>query len=111
MLKRFPVTKKNDEVGYTPIQCYVLTDSHGDRDGPHPCIDYDTLDRVMRGKENINLQIKMWVEGVIEGTSFPTEIKEWTKDYPEWVFKSFLNQLHKEVTKKIGFVPTFMRNI
>lgn len=109
MTKRFPVNKKNDEIGYTPIQCYVLMDSHGDRSGPYPCVDYDTLDKIMRGKENVNLQIKMWVEGCLEGTSFVFEIKEYTKEYPEWVLKSFINQLHREIIKKIGFVPTFMK--
>lgn len=109
MTKRFPVNQKNDRIGYTPIQCYVLMDSHGDREGPYPCVDYDTLDKIMRGKENVNLQIKMWVDSVMEGTSFVSEIKELTVDYPEWVFTSFVNQLHREIKKKIGFVPTFMK--
>jgi len=109
MLKRFPVTKQGDPEGYDPIQCYVLIDSHGERSGPHPCNDPDTLDKVLRGKENVNLQIKMWVESVMDSTLWPEEVKEYTKDYPEWVFKSFLNQLHREIVKKIGFVPTFMK--
>lgn len=111
MLKRYPITKKNDEVGYTPIQCYVLTDSHGDRDGPHPCIDYDTLDKVMKGKENVNLQIAMWVDSCVQDPLLlmPDEVKEITKDYPEWVFKAYINKLNRDYIKKHGWCPNFIR--
>jgi hypothetical protein len=95
MLSRSPVNRKGDSDGYTPIQCYVLMDSHGERSGPHKCTDYDTLDRVMRGKGNVNLQIKMWIDGVREGTLTKFEVQEWTKEYPEWVYKSFLNQYYR----------------
>lgn len=109
MLSYTPTKQEGNPDGYTPIQCYVLMDSHGDRSGPYPCKDYDTLDRVIRGKENVNLQIKMWVEGVLEGTTFIEEIKDCTKEYPEWVFKSFINQLSRENFKKHGWIPTFIR--
>lgn len=96
MLSRTKITKVGDPTGYTPIECYVLLDSHGEIDRTSlPCTDYDTLDRVLRGKGNVNLQIKMWIDGVMEGTFFKFEIKEWTKDYPEWVYKSFENQLKR----------------
>lgn len=111
MLKRFPVKEQPDPNGYSPIQCYVLMDSHGDRSGPYPCTDPDTLDRVLRGKENSNLQIKMWVDTCLENPLLlmPDEVKEYTKDSPEWFFKSYINQLNREYFKKHGWVPTFIR--
>jgi hypothetical protein len=96
MLSRSPVKTVNDPNGYTPIECYILLDSVGK--GPFPCTDYDTLDRVMKGKENVNLQIKMWIEGILDRTLFVCEVQEYTKDYPEWVFRSFENQLAKHKT-------------
>ncbi len=54
MLKRYPVKEQGDLEGYTPIQCYVLMDSHGECSGPYPCTDPDMLDKVLRGKENAN---------------------------------------------------------
>jgi hypothetical protein len=83
-------------------------DSHGERSGPYPCQDYDILDKVQRGKGNVNLQIETWVDGVIDSTTHPEEVLEWIKDYPEWVTTSFIRQLHKKAVKVIGFVPTFM---
>ncbi len=111
MLKRTPIKQEGDPNGYTPIQCYVLMDSHGERSGPYPCTDYDALDRVQKGKGNLNLQIQMWLETTLEEPLclMPDELKEITKDYPDWVFKSYINRLSKEYLKKHGWTPTFIR--
>lgn len=114
MLSRRRITKCGDKHGYSPQQCYVLIDSHGERSGPYPCIDYDVLDRVLKGKENLNLQIKMWVDTTVEDpiALLPSEVKKMTFDYPEWVYKSYINKLQKRYIDKIGWVPTFInRNI
>lgn len=109
MISRLPSKQINDPNGYSPIQCYVLVDSHGERSGPHPCTNYDTLNRVLNGKKGVNLQITMWIEGVMDGTTFVEEIKEWTKEYPKWVFESFIRQLSKVYFQKHGWIPTFIR--
>jgi hypothetical protein len=111
MLSRRKVTTPGDPQGYTPIQCYVLMDSHGERSGPYPCTDYDTLDRVLKGKENVNLQIKMWIDTTIENSLvlMPDEVREITKECPEWVFNSYINRLSKQYFQKHGWTPTFIR--
>ncbi len=109
MIHRTQSKEVDDPDGYTPIQCFVLIDSHGERNGPYPCTDHNTLNRVLNGKKGVNLQIAMWVEGVMDGTTFPKEVKDWTKDYPEWVFESFIRKLCKVYFQKHGWIPTFIR--
>ena len=108
MLSRKRVERPPDLDGYSPIQAFVLLDSHGELDKEFRCTDYDTLDKVLKGKENVNLQIAMWIEGCFDTTISVKEVREWTKNYPEWVFKSFRNRLDRMAQSKIGFVPKFM---
>lgn len=93
MLSRTRIKRVGHSFGYSPIECFLLIDSGGYKNCSYLCTDYDTLDKVLRGKQNINLQIAMWVEGYIDGTTSRFEIQEWTKDYPPWVYKSFLNKI------------------
>lgn len=90
MLSRLKCKIIPDPNGYSPLECFTVLDCTNET---LPCTDPETLDKAIHGKRNINLQIKMWVEGVLEGTTFVFEVKEWTELYPEWVFKSFLRQL------------------
>lgn len=103
-----PSKQKDDPNGYSPIQCFVLIDSHGERNGPYPCTDTETLEIALNGKKGVNLQIAMWIEGVIEGTIFVEEVREWTREYPDWVFKGFINQLRKKHIEKLGWIPMFV---
>ena len=94
-----------DPDGFSPLQCYYYHDSRGIT---LPCNEPVALNRALNGKKGINLQILMWVEGCLEGTFFPSEFYYLCKTYPAWVWKSFLNQLHKERLSKFGWIPTFM---
>lgn len=93
MLSRRKIARRGHSFGYKPVECFKLIDSGGYKNCSYLCTDYDELDRSLRGKENVNLQISMWVDGYKDKTLFKHEVEEWTKDYPEWVFKSFINRI------------------
>ena len=105
MVKRFPIKQESDVNGYSPIECFVKFDSTGKIP---PCNDLDTLDKIFKGKENVNLQITLWSSGVVEGCSTLNEIKECCQEYPEWVYTSVVNQVERHFRKTIGFIPKFI---
>lgn len=109
MISYFPTKQEGDPNGYTPIQCYVLIDSHGERSGPFPCTDYQTLEKVLKGKGNVNLQIQMWVETTMDSPLVlsPDEVKSF--GHPDWVFDSYIRRLSKEWSNKHGWLPSFIR--
>lgn len=52
-----------------------------------------------QAKDTLNLIIKMWVEDIVNERAIlqPREVWEWCYKYPKWVWKSFANQLHKNI--------------
>jgi hypothetical protein len=57
----------------------------------------DLLRRVLTCKASVNLHIKMWAEGVREGTMFPSDISQIVADTgaPTWVSEAVLRQANK----------------
>lgn len=105
----WPNKTENSVEGYSPIECFVYFDTHGEE---LPCDDVEKYNLILHGKEMINLQIKMWVDTTYEIpiTLMPNEVREYTKDYPSWVYESYIRQLSKLYKTKIGFVPSFVKN-
>jgi len=104
----WPVNEVSDPNGYTPSQCFVYSDSYGDR-SPLPCTDIIKLRKLQHGKKMVNMQIKMWVETTLEIplSLMPSEVKEITKEYPSWVYESYIRQLKKKFEETRGYVPSF----
>jgi hypothetical protein len=107
MTPMWPVKEISDPNGYTPIECHVYQETYGKI---IPCNDIVKLRQVQHGKKMVNLQIKMWVDTTIELpiTLLPTEVKEICRDYPNWVFQSYMQQLKKRHTLLHGFVPKYI---
>ena len=65
-----------------------------------PTRNLEEVRRALAGKKSLNLQIKMWAEGL--GREFSiSEIKEYIKELnlPEWVFTATINQAIKLIKK------------
>ncbi len=79
-----------------------------------PTREWDLVKRVQEGKMSVNLQIKLWSEGMWDKQLqcplfFPNEIYDYCREYPKWVYKSVIEQTKKRVMKDIGFIPTWLR--
>ena len=79
-----------------------------------PTREYDLVKRVHEGKESVNLQIKLWSEGMWDRQLgcplfFPQEIREYCLGYPLWVYKAVINQTKKRVLEDVGFIPTWLK--
>ena len=51
----------------------------------------------------------MWDKQLQCPLFFPNEIREYCQGYPDWVYKSVINQTKKRVLEDIGFVPTWLK--
>ena len=70
--------------------------------------------KAIEGKESVNLQIKIWSEGMWDKQLqcplfFPEEIFDYCQGYPGWVFKSVMEQTEKRVMTDLGFIPTWLK--
>ena len=67
---------------------------------------------IKQAKEFLNLTIKMWVESCLDMPhAFDFEgIKTECDNMLPYLWKGFVNQLHKEYINQIGFVTTFIKN-
>ena len=79
-----------------------------------PTREWDLVKRVQEGKMSLNLQIKMWSEAMWDKQLqcplfFPSEIAEYCRDYPKWVYKAVIEQTKKSLLRDIGFIPTWLR--
>lgn len=79
-----------------------------------PTREPELVRRGMEGKESVNLQIKIWSEGMWDKQLqcplfFPNEIYDYCRGYPSWVYKSVIEQTKKRVMEDIGFIPTWLR--
>lgn len=82
-----------DENGFSAKECFWLWDSQGKVE---PCREPELLKSILKCKGSINLHIKMWAEGIHEGTLFKFEFEEdFMKEFelPDWVKISVYNQV------------------
>lgn len=79
-----------------------------------PTREWDLVKRAQEGKESVNLQIKLWSEGMWDKQLqsplfFPKEISEYCRGYPHWVFKAVIEQTKKRVLDDLGYIPTWLK--
>ena len=96
-----------DPRGKSALECWYSADTHGVK---LPCSQPEILEKVIRTKKSVNLQIKLWAEDIANGNLLTqSELWTWIPDYPEWVFKAVVEQAGKILKEKIGFIPRFAR--
>ena len=83
--------------GKTAKEVFFILDSTGTLE---PCCDPKLLRKVIIFKKSLNFHIKQWVEGYDDMYMGVDEyLREFDKP-PQWVGKSFRNQLKKKFLKK-----------
>ena len=105
----WPTNDVDDPLGYSPLECFVFSDSNGNK--PQlPCTNVRKLREIQHGKKMVNLQIQMWMESTFDFPMLlmPDEVKEITKEFPPWVYESYIRQLSRRYINSIGFVPKFV---
>ena len=101
---------KMDPNGEDGMYCFLCWENGYDVPTREP----ELVQRAVEGKQSINLQIKMWCEGMWDKQLqcplfFPQEIREYCKNYPNWVFRAVIEQTKKRVLDDIGFIPTWLK--
>lgn len=93
--------------GVSAMECWFAKDAHGKT---LPCREPELLDKVLRGKASVNLQVKLWAEDVANGKLLPqAELVEYVHGWPEWVLRAVMAQAGKIATRIVGFSPRFAR--
>lgn len=96
-----------DPNGYSALECWWAKDTHGKT---LPCREPELLAKVIRSKQSVNLQVKLWAEDVADGMLLrQAELVEYVHGWPEWVLRAVLEQAGKIATRIIGFAPRFAR--
>ena len=90
---------------------FWLWDTHG-YSGPKELTQPNVSDceGIKQAKEFTNLTIRMWVEDTVNGLWWPDEVKAAQDEMLPWMWKAYAKQLQQAFMKKIGFVPTYVRN-
>lgn len=86
------MTPPFDSEGYDTKVCFFKYDCSGVL---LPCNDIELFRKVMIFKKGLNFQIKQWVEGFEDCLISVDEYMLDLNEPPEWVKKSFINQLNK----------------
>lgn len=93
--------------GFSAMECWFAKDTHGKT---LPCREPELLDKVLRGKASVNLQVKLWAEDVADGMLLrQAELVEYVHGWPEWVLRAVMAQAGKIATRIVGFAPRFAR--
>lgn len=93
--------------GHSALECWWAKDTWGKM---LPCREPNVLAKVLRSKQSVNLQVKLWAEDVADGILLrQQELAVYTHGWPKWVFRAVLEQAGKITTKLVGFVPRFAR--
>lgn len=93
-----------DENGFSAKQVFYKMDSSGEK---LPCREPELLRKVIVFKKSLNFHIKLWVEGFEDMRMSIDDYMSEFDDPPDWVRKSFQNQLKKRMTKimeKLGII-------
>ena len=95
----------DDPKGFSALECWWSLDTHGQE---LPCREPELLAKVLRGKQSVNLQVKLWAEDIADGMLLrQEELREYTLGWPAWVFSATLAQARKLLLERVGFVPGF----
>lgn len=80
--------------GASAKQCFFIYDSTGKWE---PCREPELLQRLLVCKASVNLNIKLWAQGIRQGVLCPPELREMMTEYgaPDWVCQATLNQGEK----------------
>lgn len=101
------VQDMSDPAGVTPLEAWYALDTHGK---VLPCNDTATLNKVIRSKASINLQVKLWAEDLADCALLSREeVITYTNNYPKWVRKAVFQQAGKILMKTVGFIPSFAK--
>ena len=73
-----------------------------------PTKEIELVRQALNGKMSVNLQIKLWAEDVGFLLTV-TELLEYCRPYPKWVFQATLEQAKKRILNEVGYVPTFIK--
>lgn len=88
--------KFNSE-GKSAKEIFYRMDTHGLKD--LTTCQPDLLRKAITAKECVNMQIKMWSEGIAQGVTFYFEVEKWIDElnYPEWSKKAVENQAKRMI--------------
>lgn len=78
--------------GLTAKETFYQVDTYGQYP---PCREPVLVAFLLTAKKGVNLQIKQWAEGMTELTLLPKELESWLQGYPDWIYKSVINQCIK----------------
>lgn len=96
-----------DSNGFSALECWWAKDTHGKT---LPCREPELLAKVIRSKQSVNLQVKLWAEDVASGMLLrQDELVAYVHGWPEWVLRAVLEQAGKIATQIVGFAPRFAR--
>jgi hypothetical protein len=86
--------------GHSALECYFMLDTHGKMGA---CREPDVFRKALRGKKNVNLQVKMWAEGLNDPlVTDQADLLDYTHKMPRWIFTSAINQAAKDYMGSIG---------
>lgn len=82
---KFDFSFKYGENGVTALEAFSTYESTGQI---KPCREIELLNRALSGKSNFNLAIKMWNEGLAEGSFLVEEFNDQLRVFnaPDWCF-------------------------
>lgn len=101
------VDMPNDPNGRSALECWWAKDTHGKT---IPCREPEILSKVIRSKQSVNLQIKLWAEDMASGLLLrQAELVGYTHGWPEWTMRAVMEQAGKIATETIGYIPRFAR--
>lgn len=88
---------KFDPLGKCAKEVFYRMDTHGLKD--LTTSEPELLKKSINAKEFVNLQIKMWSEGIAQGVTFYFEVEKWIDElnYPEWSKKAVENQAKRMI--------------
>jgi hypothetical protein len=93
--------------GHTAIECWYAADTLGKL---LECSEPELLAKVLRSKQSVNLQIKLWAEDIADGMLLTQrELSIYTYGWPDWIFKAVMQQAARLAKDKLGFMPRFTR--
>jgi hypothetical protein len=96
-----------DPNGHSALECWWAKDTHGKT---LPCHEPELLAKVIRSKQSVNLQVKLWAEDVAGGVLLrQAELVEYVHGWPEWVLRAVMEQAGKIATRIGGIAPRFAR--